>query len=156
MTSHENMTKGMSFARQKVYQVQRTLHSAGSWKLQRNIQRGVVYNEGKSPLLAKFLPVILTSHWASLSCRPLSSSALAHCLRRPACPCPSPTKTSHSSKHWTLALITAEDSRRRRRPVTMPSSLSDSGLPLLKPRLRIHFKMPTWSNQISNVKIWSC
>ena len=52
-------------------------------------------------------------------------------------PCPSPTKTSRSSKHLTFALITAEESRRRSRPVTMPSSLADSGLPLLNPKLWI-------------------
>ena len=105
---------------------------------------------GKSPLLAKFFPVILTIHWASLSCRALSSSALAHCLRLPAWPCPSPTKTSRSSKQRTFARITADESLRRSRPVAMPSSLEDSGLPLLKPKLfyyrTIYFTFKVRSN----------
>ena len=111
-----------------------TVHLLGDLKNAKgNVWMGD-YRVGKSPLLAKFLPVTLTIHWASLSCLALSSSALAHCLRLPAWPCPSPTKTSRSSKQRTFARITADESRRRRRPVTIPSSLEDSGLPLLRPK----------------------
>ena len=92
-----------------------------------------LYKEGKSPLRDKGLPVTLTSHWASLSHLAFSSSLLAHCLLLPACPWPSPTSSSLSSRHFTFAFIIAVERRRRRYPVTRPNSLLASRLPFLNP-----------------------
>ena len=91
----------------------------------------------KSPLLARGLPVVRMSHCACLSHLALSSSLLAHCLLFPAWPCPSPTITSRSRRHLTLARMIAVDSRRRRYPVKMLNSLLASMVPFLRPRERI-------------------
>ena len=66
------------------------------------------YRKGKSPLLNRFLPVLLTlsSHCASVSNLALSYSILTHCLLFPACPWPSPTiinsKMAKANWEWPM------------------------------------------------------
>ena len=95
-----------------------------------------IHSVGKSPLLARFLLVTLASHCPYLSHLALSSSCLAHCLLLPAWPTPSPTWSILSRRQRTFAQITAEERRRRKYPVTWPSSFNASGVPLARPNFR--------------------
>ena len=102
-----------------------------------------VYNEGKSPLPERFLPISFSSHWASFATPACSSSLLAHCCLLPAWPCPSPTTNNLSKRHICM--------HNGKRGVAAGSQPLGTSLCWLQGCCEFCFKLAVqWS------KIWSC